>query len=112
MREMTPHTAAILAEKREQLEMQLARLIEPPGDQGSISFGKRIGEGTSQAVDRLADVSAHDNLTTMLAEVQRAEAKLADGSYGTCDVCGQDISPDRLEARPWATRCVRDAGSP
>ncbi len=109
---MASDTAAILAGKRAQLQEQLARLVEPPGDQGSISFGKRIGEGTSQAVDRLADVSAHDLLTVMLAEVQRAEAKLAEGSYGTCDVCGDDVGDERLEARPWATRCVRDAGRP
>lgn len=109
---MASDTAAILAGKRAQLHEQLARLVEPPGDQGSISFGKRIGEGTSQAVDRLADVSAHHKLTVMLAEVQRAEAKLADGSYGTCDICGGDIGEERLEVRQWSTRCVRDAGRP
>ncbi len=107
---MTSQTAAVLADKRVQLEVQLARLAEPPSDQGSISFGKRIGEGTSQAVDRLADVSAHDKLQVMLGEVKRAEAKLADGTYGTCDVCGREIGDERLEARRWATRCLQDAG--
>lgn len=109
---MATDTATILTEKRLQLEAQLTRLTEPPGDQGSISFGKRIGEGTSAAVDRLSDVSAHDKLRVMLADVERAEAKLADGSYGTCDVCGRAIGADRLEARPWATRCVADASLP
>lgn len=109
---MATDTASTLAEKRLQLEAQLTRLAEPPGDQGSISFGKRIGEGTSAAVDRLSDVSAHDKLREMLADVKRAEAKLVDGSYGVCDVCGRDIGADRLEARPWATRCVKDAARP
>ena len=102
--------ATVLAAKREQLEEQLARMSAPTGDQGSISFGKRIGEGTSLAVERLAAVSAHDKLGDMLAEVTRAEAKVVEGSYGVCDVCGDDIGEERLEARPWATRCVRDAG--
>lgn len=109
---MTTEIASTLAEKRLQLEAQLSRLAEPPGDQGSISFGKRIGEGTSAAVDRLSDVSAHDKLQVMLADVQRAEAKVADGTYGICDVCGREIGADRLEARPWATRCVADAARP
>lgn len=99
----------MLAVRRAQLEDQLARLTEPLAEQGSISFGKRIGEGTSQAVDRLADVPAHDKLTAMLTELKRAQDKLAEGSYGVCDVCGEDIDGERLEARPWATRCVTDA---
>jgi DnaK suppressor protein len=104
--------AAVLAARREQLEQQLDRLATPAEDLGNISFGKRIGEGTSQAVDRIADVSAHDKLRAMLTEVRRAEAKLAEGSYGRCDVCGGDIGAERLEARPWATRCVTDANRP
>lgn len=100
--------AALLAEKRARLERQLADMTAPQ-ESGSISFGKRVGEGTSQAVDRLAAVPAHDELQAMLAEVRRAEEKLADGSYGRCDVCGADIVAGRLEARPWATRCLQHA---
>jgi len=37
-------------------------------------------------------------------------AKLRDGSYGRCDVCGEPVGDERLEALPWATLCVRDAG--
>jgi len=40
-------------------------------------------------------------------EIDRALAKLADGDYGVCDVCGEVISDERLEALPWATLCVR-----
>jgi DnaK suppressor protein len=107
-------TAAIervLAVRRAQLEDQMAQMTAPPTDQGSISFGKRIGEGTSQAVDRLAAVPAHDKLRAMLTELKHAQDKLAAGTYGVCDVCGQAIGAERLEARPWATRCVRDATS-
>jgi RNA polymerase-binding transcription factor DksA len=97
-----------LAAKRRLLEQQLAEMAAPQ-ETGSISFGKRVGEGTSQAVDRLAAVPAHDKLQAMLAEVRRAEAKLREGSYGRCDVCAADIGADRLEARPWATRCMAHA---
>ena len=102
----TANTEAVLARKRAELEAELQRLTEPAGDQGSISFGKRIGEGTNQAVDRLSAVSAHDNLQQLLADVRRAQDKLHDGTYGGCDGCGGDIGADRLEARPWASLCV------
>lgn len=96
----------VLAERQAQLEAELAELTRPQGEVGSISFGKRVGEGTSMAVDRLAAVSAHEHLLAMLDEVRRARARVAEGTYGVCEVCGEPIPEGRLEARPWATRCV------
>ena len=95
-----------LRTKRDQVNAELEQLARPAPDTGGISFGKRIGDGTSIAVERITQVAAHDGLQVLLAEVERAEAKVADGSYGTCDVCGKPISPGRLEARFWSTRCV------
>ncbi len=96
----------LLAERETALEAELAELTKPPSELGTISFGKRIGEGTSMAVDRLTAVSTQENLLTILDEVRRARQRLADGTYGTCEVCGEPIPAARLEARPWANRCV------
>lgn len=46
-----------------------------------------------------------------LAEVDAARARIADGSYGVCAVCGRPIPPARLEARPTARTCVACAPS-
>ena len=102
---------AALAAKRAQLEAELAILAAPSADQGGISFGKRVGDGTSLAVERLSQVAAHDQLQVMLADVIRAEQKLVEGGYGRCAVCGRPISPGRLEALPWATMCIEDAAA-
>jgi DnaK suppressor protein len=107
---MSIQTSEALAAKRAQLVEQLAAMSQLPEENGSISFGKRVGEGTSQAVDRLSAVPAHAKLQVMLAEIERAQEKLVDDTYGECDVCGGPIPPARLEARPWATRCVLHAG--
>lgn len=98
-----------LETKRAELLEQMRQLEAPPGDRGSISFGKRIGEGTAMAVDRLSQVAVHDKLQVMMADVDRALVKLGEGSYGVCDACGEAIGEGRLEALPWATRCVEDA---
>lgn len=103
---MDEDAEGLLAEREAELEAQLAELTKPPGELGTISFGKRVGEGTSMAVDRLAAVSTQEHLLAMLEEVRRAQQRLADGTYGTCEVCGEPIPEGRLEARPWATRCV------
>ncbi len=101
--------AETLHAKRTELLQQMGVLEEKPTDHGSISFGKRVGEGTSMAVDRLSQVAVHDRLQTTLADVERALAKLEESSYGSCDVCGEPIGAERLEALPWAVRCVEDA---
>ncbi|MGH2703109.1 MAG: TraR/DksA family transcriptional regulator [Actinomycetota bacterium] len=101
---------AVLEEKRARLEADLARISAPPDEQGGISFGKRVGEGTSLAVDRLMQVEAYDQLQAMLADVRRAQTKLEEDTYGTCDRCGNAIPPERLEILPWSVLCVRCAG--
>lgn len=101
---------ATLTAKLAEIDEQMATMEMKPVDQGSISFGKRIGEGTSMAVDRLAQVAVHDQLQVTRADVVRALEKLDDGTYGTCDDCGKPIAPGRIEALPWAVLCVEDAG--
>ena len=41
-----------------------------------------------------------------LTDVERALARIDDGTYGICERCGQKISVGRLEARPTATLCI------
>lgn len=105
----TPTAADVLREKEQDLLDELAMVTRPLGDAGSISFGKRIGEGTSLAVDRLTSVTVQEGLLATLAQVRVALARTEDGTYGTCEVCGQPISPERLEVRPWAVRCLADS---
>jgi DnaK suppressor protein len=73
---------------------------------GGISFGKRVGEGTSIAIERFADVAIHDQIIHQLAAVDAALERVAAGRYGTCEVCGRQIATERLEAIPWAATCV------
>lgn len=103
--------ASNLERKAADLDAQMAKMTERPTDQGGISFGKRVGEGTSIAVERLSQVAAHESLLDLRAVVARAQAKLADGTYGFCDVCGEPIGEGRLEVRPWAVVCVEHAAS-
>ena len=41
-----------------------------------------------------------------LAEIEVAERRVADGTYGTCETCGAPIGAARLEARPTARVCI------
>jgi DnaK suppressor protein len=109
---MDPDVAAeTLAARKAQIRDQLA-LIESASKRstaGGIGFGKRVGDGTNIAVERMTDVAAHTGLQRELLQIGRAEAALAAGTYGTCEACGSEIGVNRLEARPASTRCVRCA---
>jgi DnaK suppressor protein len=72
----------------------------------SVSFGKRVGDGTTEAVERLNRVGTARELETMLRDVERAIGKLEEGTYGICDRCGKPIPEERLDARPWSVLCV------
>ena len=67
-----------------------------------------------QATD-LADDEALEGIDDVLrAEIQQirlALLRIGNGTYGTCAVCGDEISHARLEARPIATRCIKCASA-
>lgn len=42
-----------------------------------------------------------------LEKIDRALGKIAQGDFGICDECGEEISVKRLEARPETTLCIR-----
>ena len=48
-----------------------------------------------------------DRESHLLRNVRGALARMADGSYGTCLHCEEEISPKRLNAVPWAAYCIR-----
>jgi RNA polymerase-binding transcription factor DksA len=101
---------AALDERLSELDRDLAELTAVPrAPAAAASFGKRIGDGTTEAVDRLTKVGAAEQLAVMQADVVRALEKLDDGTYGICDRCGAMIPQERLEARPWSVLCVRCA---
>lgn len=73
---------------------------------------REIGSGEDDA-DIAARAISYDGLLALLeseqetlAEVESALQAVADGTYGRCVVCGREIEMARLEARPYARRCI------
>lgn len=99
----------LLAEKKRlNVELQQQRTEAPAlhSDHEGSPYGKREDEatGASELEKRLA---LEQQLLAALAEVEHALKKLEDGTYVRCDQCGQPISPERLEALPHATLCMK-----
>jgi RNA polymerase-binding transcription factor DksA len=78
---------------------QIASDDEHDDDASSMAFDRARTAGLLEA--------AHEHLD----EVASALARLAAGTYGVCESCGQPISEERLEARPIARLCIRCASA-
>lgn len=81
-------------------------MTKAPERGAGVQFGKRVGDGTTEAVARLTDVGVGPSLELRAERIARALAKLDEGSYGECDVCGKPIAPARLEAAPESVLCI------
>ena len=97
---------AKLRERLGEIAAEIEELTKPPENASGISFGKRIGDGTSQAIDRFADVGVAQEIEPLKERIERALVKLKDGTYGTCDTCGKQIAAGRLIAAPESALCI------
>ena len=68
-------------------------------------FGKRE-EGATETFEFEKGLAVEKRLAVALAEVEHALEKYKAGTYGVCDLCGQPIVSERLEALPQANLCM------
>ncbi len=96
----------LLEQRRVEMQARVSGLAERPELGSAQGFGKRIGDGTTEAISRLTEIGVGRTLESGLERVERALAKLDEGSYGICDACGAAIAPARLAALPESVLCV------
>lgn len=63
-------------------------------------------EGSTIAFERSQVGALVEQAEHRLAEIDAALARVDEGTYGRCEVCGDPIPDDRLEARPVARTCI------
>jgi DnaK suppressor protein len=80
-----------------------------PEGAGAGSYGEEASDAGSFTSERERDLSLVGNLRDLIDKVQGALGRIDDGSYGRCEVCGQPIEPERLDALPYTTLCLADA---
>jgi len=103
----------LLEQERERIVSQIAHLHE----ENSRSMEDELGELTPRLDNRLGDTASvtfeldeglEEGAQQTLAQIDRAIGKLDDGTFGTCERCGNEIPEERLRARPWALLCIDD----
>jgi len=96
----------LLRERRQTLSEELDRLVEPPEAGASVGFGKRIGDGTTEAVERITSTATARSIFASMEAIDSALANIEAGTYGVCQNCGGEIPSARLEALPASSLCV------
>lgn len=89
----------------ESLAAEAASLMadREPGD---VQFDEESGEGDTLAVERDRDLALSAAARQSVEQIDQALARIAEGTYGVCEVGGDIIPKERLEALPEASVCV------
>ena len=95
---------ARVLEARQHLIDDTSRSMEDAVDEDGND--SHMADSATETLDREMELSIGDNADHLLGSIDSALARIDEGTYGKCERCGQPIAADRLEALPWATKCI------
>ena len=108
---------------KQRLEQELARLTDAVSflerdnagsiedELGEVSGGgvdNHMADTATATFDRELEDGLEEGAQQTIVDVKAALARIEDGSFGTCEVCGKPIGAARLAAIPWARLCIDD----
>jgi len=103
-----------LEAERDDLRAQLEELEESTFSAaqsditGEMGFDEEYADAGTNTFEREKDLSLVNHLRDLMDRIDKALAKMDDGTYGLCDRCGKPIEKLRLKALPYANLCLKD----
>jgi RNA polymerase-binding protein DksA len=91
-------------DERQRLSDDTARSIEDSSDDDGLD--SHPADSATETLDREIEMTLEDNAGHLLASIDAALVRIDQGTYGQCENCGSGISAERLEALPYATKCI------
>jgi RNA polymerase-binding transcription factor DksA len=105
-----PDTDALRRRVEDRLEALRQEIAGKLGDAVDVTQAlERVGDHGDQSVVDDAATADFADARRDLIEYHAGRAalhRLDEGSYGTCVACGDEIAPARLQAAPFAARCL------
>src|SRR5271169_1240079 len=99
-----------LQEIRKRLNKQREELISDAGIALTAlpdeTVFPELGDQASAEIDRNFMLKLKGRERKLLKKIDEAIEKIDNGSYGTCEACGEEINLRRLEARPVTNMCI------
>ncbi len=95
---------SLLNEKLEELLHEANKTVT-----GMTSWEETYADPTDRAAlesDRNFTLRIRDRERKLIAKIKEALERIDTGTYGICELCGEEISQARLKARPVTTLCI------
>ncbi len=98
----------LLAQHRERLARLLGNTTQREGDEELSHADQHPADDAQFLADEEVDEGLREQLQEELEAIERAERRLAEGTYGRSIESGEPIPDERLEAIPWAERTAQE----
>lgn len=96
----------ILQRQLDELVKGAGRTVdEMTGEEGKSSFPDPADRASMES-DRNFELRIRDRERKLISKIRNTLEKIDDGTFGTCEVCGEPIDFKRLEARPVTNHCI------
>ncbi len=76
---------------------------------GDVGLDDESADAGTATFEREKDLSIENNVRDLLSKIERALARIDEGTYGTCERCGKPIEKARIKALPYVDLCIKDA---
>ena len=101
----------LLLEERERVRASIERFHEQ--NSGSLedeteeeTYDNHLADSATATLNREIDYTLEENAEHVLHAIDEALQRIEAGKNGLCGRCGNPIAPERLEAIPYANRCI------
>lgn len=99
----------ILLDERDRVSASIQGLHE----EGSLedeteeeTYDNHLADSATATLNREIDYTLEENSEHVLNAIDEALGRIESGTFGTCGRCGKPIAEDRLDAIPYANRCI------
>ena len=99
LRSELEHERDLLREKVHELDVR----------DGDLEYDDNFADSAQVAAEMGENRVLYDQLRRDLDDIEKALERMDEGTYGTCEICGNQISSARLEAMPATRRCIDHA---
>ena len=101
----------MLIDERDRVTLTVENLHE--ANSGSLeeeteeeTYDNHLADSATATLNREIDYTLEENSEHVLSGINEALDRIESGTFGSCARCGKQIGEERLEALPYATRCI------